>query len=64
MTRSSDINGGHFGVSAKYESKNGHIITTLDGSPFEVAVYKTGDKYVAARSNEFGYANYEVEELK
>jgi hypothetical protein len=58
------MHGGQFGVSAKYEIKDGHIITTLDGSPFEVVVYKTGDKYVAARSNEFGYANYEVEELK
>jgi hypothetical protein len=58
------MHGGQFGVSAKYEIKDGHIITTLDGSPFEVAVYKTGDKYVAARSNEFGYANYEVEEVK
>jgi hypothetical protein len=23
-------------------------------------VYKVGDKYLAARSNEFGYANYEI----
>jgi hypothetical protein len=27
-------------------------------------VYKVGDKYVAARSNEFGYANYEVEHIE
>jgi hypothetical protein len=33
-------------------------------TPFEVAVYKMDDKFVAARSNEFGYANYELEELK
>ncbi len=26
----------------------------------EVAVYKLGDTYYAARSNEFGYANYEL----
>ena len=26
-----------------------------------MTVYKLGDKYLAARSNEFGYANYEVE---
>jgi hypothetical protein len=30
------------------------------GTPVEIAVYKAGDKYVAARSNEFGYANYEI----
>jgi hypothetical protein len=27
-----------------------------------VTVYKLGDKYYGARSNEFGYANYEVEQ--
>ena len=30
-------------------------------TPFEITVYKLGDKYVAARSNEFGHANYDVE---
>jgi len=24
-------------------------------------IYKPGDKYIAARSSEFGYANYEIE---
>ena len=33
----------------------------IEGTPFEVTVYRLGDKFVAARSNEFGYANYEVE---
>lgn len=47
--------------SASYEIKDGHIVTTIDGTPFELTVYRSGDKYVAARSNEFGYANYEVE---
>ncbi len=46
--------------SAAYEIKDGHIVTTIDGTAFELTVYKSGDKYVAARSNEFGYANYEV----
>ena len=49
--------------SAGYEIKDGHIVTTIEGTPFELAVYRSGDKYVAARSNEFGYANYEVEEV-
>jgi hypothetical protein len=30
------------------------------GTPFEVTVYKLGDKYYGARGNEFGYANYEI----
>ena len=28
---------------------------------FDVTVHKLADRYIAARSNEFGYANYEVE---
>jgi len=47
--------------SASYEIKDGHIVTTLEGTPFELTVYQSGGKYVAARSNEFGYANYEIE---
>ena len=52
------------GAPAAYEIKDGQIITTLDNAPFAVTVYKVGDKYVAARSNEFGYANYEVEQIE
>ena len=52
---------GEPGSPAAYEIKDGRIVTTLSGTPFEVMVYKVGDKYMAARSNEFGYANYEVE---
>ena len=47
--------------SVGYEIRGGRIITMLGGTPFDVAVYKVGDKYVAARSGEFGYANYEVQ---
>ena len=47
--------------TADYEIRDGHIVTTIEGAPFEVTVYRLGDKLVAARSNEFGYANYEVE---
>jgi hypothetical protein len=28
-----------------------------------VTVYKLGDRYVASGSREFGYANYEIEEV-
>jgi hypothetical protein len=52
------------GSSASYEIKAGHIITTIEGTPFELTVYRSGDKIVAARSNEFGYANYEVENVE
>ena len=56
--------GGAMGSPAEYEISGGRLVTTLDMTPFAVTVYKLGDKYVAARSNEFGYANYEVEEVK
>jgi len=49
------------GGEAQYEIRDGHLATTLRGTPFEVTVYKLGDEYIAARSNEFGYANYQVE---
>lgn len=52
------------GSPAPYEISGGRIVTTLEMTPFDVSVYKLGGKYVAARSNEFGYANYEVEEIK
>ena len=52
------------GSPAEYEISGGRLVTTLEMTPFAVTVYKLGDKYVAARSNEFGYANYEVEEVK
>jgi hypothetical protein len=51
---------GYQGISTAYTIQNGKIVTTVADSPFEVTVYKVGDKHFAARSNEFGYANYEI----
>jgi hypothetical protein len=51
---------GYLGTSQAYWVRNGQIVTSLADTPFEVTVYKIGDQYVAARSNEFGYANYEI----
>jgi hypothetical protein len=47
-------------VPAPYSIQNGKLVTTLGGTPFEVAFYKLGETYYGARSNEFGYANYEI----
>ena len=33
---------------------------SISGTPIEVTAYKLGDKYYGARSNEFGYVNYEI----
>jgi hypothetical protein len=51
---------GYLGDSRTYTIANGKIQSALVGTPIEIAVYKVGDKYVGARSNEFGYANYEI----
>jgi hypothetical protein len=50
----------YLGLSQAYYINNGKIVTSLVGTPIEIAVYKLGGKYYGARSNEFGYANYEV----
>jgi hypothetical protein len=55
------LHSGELGSPAHYEIRGGKIVTTIANTPFEVTVYKVGDKYVAARTNEFGYVNYEVE---
>jgi hypothetical protein len=47
-------------TSQAYNLINGKIVTMLVGTPLEITVYKMGGKYVGARSNEFGYANYEL----
>src|SRR5262245_61184882 len=51
---------GYLGASRPYYVNNGKIVTELVGTPIETTVYKLGDKYLAARNNEFGYANYEI----
>jgi Protein of unknown function (DUF3604) len=45
----------------QYEIRDGQYIVEIAGTPIDATVYKVGDRYVAARSNEFGYANYEIE---
>ena len=50
---------GYRGETTPYQITNGKLVTTLSQASLEITVYKLGDKYYAARSNEFGYANYE-----
>jgi hypothetical protein len=52
------------GAAAVYQIKDGLIITSIGGSDFDVFVYKVGNRYYAARTNEFGHANYEILEVK
>jgi len=50
----------NLGLTSPYYINNGKIVTEIVGTPIEVTAYKLGDKYYGARSNEFGYANYEI----
>jgi len=50
----------YLGMGTVYEIKDGKIVTNFANAAYEVAVLKMGDKYFAARSNEFGFANYEL----
>jgi hypothetical protein len=50
----------HLGATGPYLISNGKIVTALVGTPIEITIYKVGDQYLGARSNEFGYANYEI----
>jgi len=54
------VEASYLGASRTYNINNSKIVTELVGTPLEISVYKLGDKYLAARSNEFGYANYQI----
>jgi hypothetical protein len=47
-------------VPTPYSIRNGKLVTMLGNTPVEMAIYKLREKYYGARSNEFGYANYEI----
>jgi len=51
---------GYQGTTTGYKIENGKVVTTISQDPFSVTIYKLGDTYYGARSNEFGYANYEM----
>jgi hypothetical protein len=50
----------YLGTTRPYYINHGKLVTEIAGTPIETTVYKLGDKYIGARSNEFGYANYEI----
>jgi len=54
------VQSGYRGETVPYRIANGKVVTMLSQTPIEIAVYKLGDTHYAARSNEFGYANYEI----
>jgi hypothetical protein len=48
------------GAPTAYSIDKGTIVTRFGNAPCQMTIYKSGDKYLAARSNEFGFVNYEV----
>jgi Protein of unknown function (DUF3604) len=54
------VRDGYQGTTTPYKIEGGKVVTTISQDPFAVTIYKLGDTYYAARSNEFGYANYEM----
>ena len=54
------VRDGYQGITTPYKIEGGKLVTTISQDPFSVAIYKLGDTYYGARSNEFGYANYEI----
>jgi len=54
------VEASYLGTSRTYNIVDGKIVTELVGTPIEISVYKLADKYFGARSNEFGYANFEI----
>ncbi|HSP96294.1 MAG TPA: DUF3604 domain-containing protein [Candidatus Dormibacteraeota bacterium] len=54
------VRNGYEGTTTPYKIEGGKVVTTISQAPFSVTIYKLGDTYYGARSNEFGYANYEI----
>jgi hypothetical protein len=51
---------GYQGTTIPYKIEGGKLVTFLSQDPYSLTFYKLGDTTYAARSNEFGYANYEI----
>jgi len=62
LAKKNPLKEAYFGETHVHASaiKDGKVVTSIGNHGYELTVYKVGDKYFGARSNEFGYANYEV----
>ncbi len=54
------IRDGYQATTTPYKIDGGKLVTWVSQDPYSYTVYKLGDTYYGARSNEFGYANYEI----
>ena len=51
---------GYQGTTIPYKIEGGKLVTFVSQDPYAFTFYKLGDTYYAARSNEFGFVNYEI----
>jgi Protein of unknown function (DUF3604) len=54
------LRNGYEGVTTPYKIEGGKVVTNISQAPYADTIYKLGDTYYSARSNEFGYVNYEI----
>jgi hypothetical protein len=54
------VRDGYEGATSRYTIESGKLVTVVAQEPYAVTVHRLGNTYYAARSNEFGYANYEI----
>jgi hypothetical protein len=54
------VRDGYQGTTGAYKIEGGKLVIPVSQQPYAFTFYKVGDTYYAARSNEFGYANYEI----
>ena len=47
-------------LPAAYSIQNGKVVSSIGNTAFDLTFYKMGGAYYAARSDEFGYANYQI----
>jgi Protein of unknown function (DUF3604) len=52
------------GRPAAYQIVDNTLVTNIEGDSLRIAVYKIGKQIVAARDDEFGFANYDVQVIE
>ena len=54
------VRDGYRGTTSAYRIEGEKLVIPVSQEPYSFTFYKVGDTYYAARSNEFGYANYVI----
>jgi hypothetical protein len=54
------VRDGYEGTTIPYKIEGGKLVSFVSQDPYALTLYKLGSTIYGARSNEFGYANYEL----